>query len=956
LNTADRLAHEGPIFDRVSVALNGSTSTREPASWPVLRGAAIGGAAVGLLDGVRVVLSSNTGARLATIALVLGTDLPIAVLVGAVLAALFAAARAGLSRREPRAARLVGWLLAGVLAAAPTYLSTLETAHRKNRFLAGVVVAVVSAGAAGCGALLAPLFARLVTWPFTRRQPPVPRDAPTFTPAGLFLAVPTVALAVEGVVFLLVQRTGIPVQPDIIARRAILVSACTVVLPIGLGFAARAPFSMRWVVAAPLALVVCGGFLSALIVVRWVSDFQFVPWTDILVVLVIAVATAVCAWAMRRWPPRPWRELLFGMTALVAGAGLMLWGAESEPARKAALVRAGLVRHVLPLAQDATDRDSDGYSRLFGGGDCDDDDAAINPGAIDWPGDGVDQNCDGRDTSADRLGALPFHPVPESVPTDLRLLFVTIDALRADHLGAYGYKRQTSPRIDELARDGVLFENGWANAPSTRYSMPAITTSRWPSVVLWDQSISWPRMTDGQVTLPETLKALGYTTGALYSFNYFEKKDARGFERGVDYYDSRRASLHVNVDGPKASSGSSAREMADDTIAFLREHGRERFFLRVHFYDPHLNYERHPEGPDFGSEQVDLYDGEIRFVDFQLGRVLDELAALGLRDTTAVIVSADHGESLGEHGIKAHGFHLYAQETKVPIIMRVPGIAPRVVDTPVSHVDLAPTILNLARGPAQASFLGRSLVDVMVGAPEPPAPRPVFQEVSYGDDSERRALVTATHHLLWNWTPDNTTECFDIAHDPGEVNDLWGTKSGEPTCSSLKAQLQDMITALALPPGYGEKMKRSVFAPGVPAPDPAAVRRGRLGDWVAFRGYDISNVNVAPGQSVRLTYHFESLAPVPKGWSFFFHMRGPPGVRNLDHVPVEGAFPPDRWRPGMNVLDTQTIDIAPEAPQGEYVILLGMYEGDRRLPVTPADVSEGKEGLKVVTLHVRSAP
>src|SRR5262249_29171263 len=159
----------------------------------------------------------------------------------------------------------------------------------------------------------------------------------------------------------------------------------------------------------------------------------------------------------------------------------------------------------LARARVLLDFDGDGYPALLGGGDCDDGDPAVHPGAVDFPGDGVDQDCDGRDASAARLQPPPFAPVPAAVPADLNFLLITIDTLRADHLGCYGYARPTSPVIDRLAAEGALFLDGWAHAPSTRYSMPAIATGRWPSAIQWDESIWWPRIAPGVRTMGEAM-------------------------------------------------------------------------------------------------------------------------------------------------------------------------------------------------------------------------------------------------------------------------------------------------------------------------------------------------------------------------------------------------------------------------------------------------------------------
>ena len=153
-------------------------------------------------------------------------------------------------------------------------------------------------------------------------------------------------------------------------------------------------------------------------------------------------------------------------------------------------------------------------------------------------------------------------------------------------------------------------------------------------------------------------------------------------DQGFAEYDNENARLHTGVAGagPEQTRGSSSREQTDKAIAFVDRHADERWFLWVHYYDPHYAYEPHPEVPPFGADRVALYDGEIRFTDRHIGRLLDDLRAKGLYDKTVVVVTGDHGEGFGEHGVELHGYHLYAPQTKVPLIVRVPGLAAAPLD------------------------------------------------------------------------------------------------------------------------------------------------------------------------------------------------------------------------------------------------------------------------------------
>jgi arylsulfatase A-like enzyme len=920
----------------------------------VFRAAVVAGALVGIADGVRAAVLGHVPfvGLLACVVLTVGFDVLVAAVGGAALALLTGVASWGRRKRSGWLAAGLGWLVAGGAAAGAAIAAVTGTAGRNNRFLAAGVVALASLAAAFAASFVGPALRRMLGVVPGLRSKSAREDAsPAVSAAGVLVLAPLVAVLVEAVVFVLVWRTRAPLRKDVLAARATWAACLSGLLPFLIAWASSRFARVRWWKAAIAAAVFFGIPVAYLIRLRWVRDFQFLPWILVAVVAGLIAATAGLSLLLRGRQISRVRNL-----ALAAGLPLfalvaVLTASEYEPARKAASARAGLAGELLALGQRVTDFDHDGYARFFGGGDCDDGDPERNPGARDWPDDGIDQDCDGKDASAVALRSPPFQPVPDAVPSDLKILLVTIDTLRADHLGAYGYGRPTSPNLDRLAGEATLFENGWAHAPSTRYSMPAIATGRWPSAIDWDESIWWPRIAPGQRMIAESMKALGYTTAAFYAYLYFNRADQRGFERAVDYYDDTCAALHVNTNGPAESVGTSARQMADKGIAFLQAHGAEKFFLWMHFYDPHLNYERHAEAPNFGNAQADLYDGEIWFTDQQFGRVLDELRTLGLWDKTAIIVVGDHGESLGEHGIVAHGYHLYTPHTKVPFIVRVPGLPAQRLPTPVSHVDLAPTIVNLARGPHEPSFLGRSLVDLLAGKPAEPVPGPVFQEVSYEGNVKRRALVTASHHLIWNWTPDNTTECYDIAHDPGELKDVWGSPAGEPACSQLKEDLRNRVALLSLPPGYGDKIAFGLASPGAPAP--AQPLDATIGASLHVAGYDLSAQPIRRGDSAELVTHFELRGRMEPGWRLFFHMEGPGDFRNLDHVPVEGAYPMERWHPGQRIRDRLRIAFTTAMSPGSYTVYVGLFKGNTRAPITPAGANDGHDRLRVATIIVQ---
>jgi len=785
-----------------------------PAGTGALVGA-VAGALVGTVDGLRVAFIFGDTARslAAVVALAVAVDALAGAALGAVVEAVGRWSRWGRRVVAHRFVDAYAYLAAGAFSMTAAVYVVKDMLGRHHRVLAGGLAALAALASAILGALLAPAVARV----FSRRA--VAREAAAPGVALLYLS-PAVAALIGGAIFLPVWRTAVPLERVAQARFVLLVCTPALVLPWALARSAALRLPLSWRRALPVGVLGYAAALAAVVATSWRDDLRFAPWVDIgAVTSIVATALALTWLGAPRLPRGRARTAALAAAAFVGAAGLLLATSASEPARKEDVARAALVGPVLDAVRALFDFDGDGYAGWFNGGDCDDHDPEVHPGAIDHPGDGFDDDCDGQDAAAALPPAAVMASVPAAVPANLDLVFITIDTLGAGHLGCYGYARRTSPEIDRLAAEGTLFENGWAHAPMTRNSIPALASGRWPSAIGWDESIWWPRMARGVRTLAEALHDDGYFTAGLFTFSYFAAADRRGFERGMDEYDASLAALHVSVDGPLESRGTSSRELADAAVAFLDAHRDRRFFLWLHFYDPHLAYEPHPEVPSFGTEPVDLYDGEIRFTDLHVGRVLTHLKDLGLWDRTAVVLTGDHGEGFGEHGVTEHGFDLYAAQTRVPFIVRVPGLPPQRARVPVGHIDVAPTLVNLARGAAEPTFFGRSLVPELTGArPDDEGTRAVFQEIT-SDRGRKRALVTSTRHLIWNWTPNDTTECYDRVADPAEAHDLWDRGAPDGACRALKGELQRRVAGLTLSQGAAE----NATSVGVP---PRPTRRG----------------------------------------------------------------------------------------------------------------------------------
>ena len=606
---------------------------------------------------------------------------------------------------------------------------------------------------------------------------------------------------------------------------------------------------------------------------------------------------------------------------------------------KAGSKHASLAPSLLDALHAAWDLDRDGYSPLLGA-DCNDLDADVHPGAFDWPDDHIDQNCNGHEATLATPPRPAFAPVPPSLPARPNIILLSIDALRADHVGCYGYSRPTTPRIDELAKQSVLFKNGWAHSPSTRYSVPAILTGRYESTIAWGSDHWPPTVLPENRLISEMLKDHGYHTAAILPAPYFAPRAANmhmsmwGLDQGFDDYDNSLAHLHSHAGGdPARATGSSSKEVGDLAVKWLDGAAKQQspFFLWVHFYDPHYLYEKHPEVPDFGKDDEAVYDNEIRYTDLHLGRILDALKSTGAYENSVIIVTADHGEGFGEHGVRQHGYHIYSQQNKVPFLVKVPGVAPRTVEEPVGHVDLFPTLLNLLRAPDEPQLLGTSFVDLLTGT-DNPRPRLVFEEVDYEGPTARKAVASRTHQLIANVVPDGTDEYYDLEQDPTESHDRFVRGAGGEQ-QKLYTALGEWMDEIALPPDFKARVADNLS----PNPIPYETKlEANIGGMLQIEGVTITPKQIHPGETATVELILKVPAKIPPGWRLFTHARAQNGFfLNLDHEPVEGFVPLARLRPGQWVRDRIRINVPQSWPGNTVDVDVGLWKsGAGRVEVT----------------------
>jgi len=354
------------------------------------------------------------------------------------------------------------------------------------------------------------------------------------------------------------------------------------------------------------------------------------------------------------------------------------------------------------------------------------------------------------------------------------LLLVTLDTVRADHVGAYGYRQGETPNLDRLATEGVRFADASAPVPLTAPSHASILSGLLPpDHGLRNNGVG--RFPDGPPTLATRLGGAGYRTGAF--IGAFVLDHRFGLGRGFDHYDDdipRDAVAGLDARRP-------GRIVVDRALAWLDDDASRPFFAWVHLYDAHAPYE--PPEPFATRFAGNPYDGGIAELDVQVGRLLAGLVRRGLAARTVVAVVGDHGEELGEHGELTHGLLVYEPSLRVPLIVRAPGVIPAggVVSVPVGLVDVAPTLAGLLERPLaeppSAAVDGRDLSRRLRRGREP-QPADLYAESFYGT-SFGWSPVTCIRRGGLKYISAPRPELYDLARDPGERDNLVAARPAE---------------------------------------------------------------------------------------------------------------------------------------------------------------------------------
>ena len=357
-----------------------------------------------------------------------------------------------------------------------------------------------------------------------------------------------------------------------------------------------------------------------------------------------------------------------------------------------------------------------------------------------------------------------FQPGPEGGVKNL--LLVTFDTTRADRIGCYGYEGASTPTLDGLAKEGVLFERCIAPAPITLPSHSTLLTGFQP-YTHGARNNGTHKMGSDVRSIAERLKEEGFATGAVISAFVLDSRF--GLDNGFDSYDDDLSG------GSGQGNFGFAETTADDTtrraIEWLKRRGEERWFLWAHYFDPHSDYS--PPEPYKSRFKSSPYDGEIAYTDAMLGELLNQLRFSGELEETLVIVTADHGEALGEHGENTHGLFIYDATTHVPLVVSHPRLPhKRRVSDVVGLVDIVPTALDLLGVPYGADFDGRSFASVLLSSEAAIEPLPAYSEAMFPRVGFGWAELRALRGEDWRYVRAPRQELYDLEKDPGELDNL----------------------------------------------------------------------------------------------------------------------------------------------------------------------------------------
>jgi choline-sulfatase len=425
------------------------------------------------------------------------------------------------------------------------------------------------------------------------------------------------------------------------------------------------------------------------------------------------------------------------------------------------------------------------------------------------------------------------------------VLIITVDTLRADRLGVYGDKDGLTPNLDALAKEGVTFEHAISQVPLTWPSHAAIFTGTYP-FHNGVQDFTGQPLSSRFRTLAESFKANGYATGAVVSSFVLDR--SWGLARGFDSYDDAFSGQQF-VEKDLGLVERRADASVDHAIGWLSSHATQPFFFWLHLYDPHSPYD--PPEPFATKFKSQPYDGEVAYTDSQLARLFDWLkqAPHNVYDNTVIVFLSDHGESLGEHGEKEHGFFVYDSTVRVPLIVkpaRAESILPdRTVTPAVEAIQIGPTVLEMAgiHDAIEKQFQAHSLVPFLTGQ-RTNGERSAFSETTYPQNSFGWSALRSVQTDRLQYIEAPRQELYDLQADAQEKNNI--AEKDAATASRMRNELNNRLTLYA-PPSEIEGANSGGASPEV-------IEKLRSLGYVAYKAPTAANAKLADPKDKLLIY------------------------------------------------------------------------------------------------------
>jgi len=585
----------------------------------------------------------------------------------------------------------------------------------------------------------------------------------------------------------------------------------------------------------------------------------------------------------------------------------------------------GVSHTVAATLRGMSDGDGDGYSAWLGGGDCDDGRADVHPTAAELPDNGIDEDCDGVDLRLGdqaKPGVTQYYARNKKLDRPWNFLVVTVEATRADHLSIHGYERETSPTLAQLSKAGLVFDRAYSPSNATRYSIPTTFTGRYLADVDIEWLGSYLIVQPGAQTIFQRLQAAGWYTEALLPAQQLDGM-WHGLERGFDAYRPLADARLKTTSAPainKALRDTLSRLKADPTV--------DRWALWTHYLEPHEPYKRHPKY-DFGNSALDRYDSEIAAFDAALGEIVATLEALGERERTVIVVTSDHGEEFGEHGRHYHGHQLYEESLRVPLLIHVPGAPSVRVAGPVSTIDVAPTVGNLAGLAPLSGVSGRSHVGRLSGAVKSDDwTRSVFAE---SIKNPQRPNARQVSMLRWPYKiianlRTKTEQVFNLETDPKE-------RKGRPAKGEGEAGKMALSLRKELTRQKAVRLERVLARRVMEAPPPTAGEMSEVvSPGIEFLGGRLSKRRIGGRvyQQAQTWFRARAAADRPDlELRFAIVSEAGKTLRWFRQRPLTGVYPMRAWRPGEVVELSQLLRLSRAV--GRVKVEMYLYRGKKRV-------------------------